>query len=358
MSRFFAAILFIVCIVIIFPSCRPKDLEGAFVHYNQGRYDQAFPLAKTSTEMYPDNPEAWYLLGNLYAKKDSVEKMIYAFEKSLSIDNSFKIQIEDERMQLYAKKYNNAASMFNAYMNNPDKTSGQAIKDMETSIRNFKESHMLHPTFQAFNLASQGLVILGRTEDALKSYQELVELYPDTSSSWVSLGRYYFENKDYKTAAEQFIKATEIDPDNAESYVFLAHSYDYLSDFTNAEKAYQKAIELDSEDSAVFFNLGLLYYKTAGDEGLTKEEIEEKYNKAVEYLGKSIELNPDYVTSFQLKGNSELLLKRDEEARKTLEEGVERFPDDKELWNQLATCYARLGIKDKANEADARASQL
>ena len=41
-------------------SCRPPELEGAVVHYNAGRNDQALTLAQEATEKYPDNPEAWF----------------------------------------------------------------------------------------------------------------------------------------------------------------------------------------------------------------------------------------------------------------------------------------------------------
>ena len=58
--------------------CRPKDLEGAFVHYNASRYDEALVLAEKVTKEIPTNPEGWFLLGKLYGQKDRIgDKISY-----------------------------------------------------------------------------------------------------------------------------------------------------------------------------------------------------------------------------------------------------------------------------------------
>lgn len=353
-------VIFSITIIItsVFSSCRPKDLEGAFVHYNQNRIDQAFPLAKRSTQMYPENSEAWYLLGVIYSKKDSVEQMVNAFNKSLKIENTYKNQIEAEKMQLYAKKYNTGAAKFNAYMSNEDRKSAEAITDIELSIRSFQESYLLSPTFQAVNLASQGLLLLGKNDEAKKVLIGLTEDYPDTSSSWVALGKYYFAEEDYNNAKEHFQKATEMNPNSIEAFILLAQAYDFMDDYINAEVSYSKAISLDSTDSAVLFNLGLLHYKIASLKELTSEEKNQRYSLAVDNFGKSIKLNPDFINSYQLKGNAELLLRRFEDAKNTLEQGIGRYPNDKQMWDDLSICYANLGNKIKAEEAAARAGQL
>ena len=66
-------------------SCRPPELEGAFVDYKAKRLDNALKLAIEATEKYPTNPEAPYLLGKIYGEKEMYSEMVEAFDKSTKI---------------------------------------------------------------------------------------------------------------------------------------------------------------------------------------------------------------------------------------------------------------------------------
>jgi integrase len=93
----------------------------------------------------------------------------------------------------------------------------------------------------------------------------------------------------------------------------------------------------------------------------TKPAATTKQNKlslAIEFFAKSIEINPDFKSSYQLKGNAELLIEKHAEARATLEAGVDMFPEDRQMWEDLAKSYAFLNEKEKADAAFKRADEL
>ena len=92
----------------------------------------------------------------------------------------------------------------------------------------------------------------------------------------------------------------------------------------------------------------------------TKDEAEKNsdFEQAIEYFALSIQYNEDFLSSYQLKGNAELLLKKYDEAKETLETGTEKFPEDYQMWNDLSICYALLNETVKAKEAEARAEAL
>ncbi|KAA3609844.1 MAG: hypothetical protein D8M58_08635 [Calditrichaeota bacterium] len=338
--------------------CRPKDLEGAFVHYGANRYDEALVLAEKVTKEIPTNPEGWFLLGKLYGQKDRIADMVMAFDKSLEIAPTHKADIEIEKQSYFAKKFNSGANLYNKYLGFEDRTSEEAIAKMENSIKSFSDANTIKVDYKAIDLSATGYKLLGRNDDALKSYSMLTETFPDSSKAWLALGKYHYDEKDYTTAVKSFEKSTELDDKNSESLTYLAQSYDFLEMPDKAIPAYKKAIEANDDDAAIPFNLGLLLYKAAVEKGVPLVTKKEKLNMAIEFFTKSIELNPDFISSYQLKGNSELLIEKYADARMTLEEGVNMFPEDGQMWEDLAKSYALLGEKEKANEAYKRADEL
>jgi len=350
-------IFFSLSVLFLAAACNPPDLEGALLHVKNERWDDALILAEKVTKEHPTNSEGWYTLGYVYGKKDRIEDMLKAYEQCKSIDKTHDQQIEAEKFDYYAKKFNSGASKYNAFLKQENPESEEALAIMEESIKNFNESNMLNPSFRAVVLAAQAYNQINRKEDALKSYKSLTETYPDSSSAWLNLGRYYYNNKEYEEAITNFEKATDIDSSDSEAYVLLAQSYDFLDKKEEAVPYYKIAVSLNEEDSAVSFNLGLLYYKLAIG---SKDEAQknESFESAIEYFDLSIIYNEEFMSSYQLKGNAELLLKKYEEAKETLEIGIEKFPEDYQMWNDLAICYALLNETDKANEAQARADSL
>ena len=83
-------------------------------------------------------------------------------------------------------------------------------------------------------------------------------------------------------------------------------------------------------------------------QGFTEKELitvdEPKY-----ILDKSIETQKKLITGF--KGDERCNQKKWEEASLNLKRLVESDPTDREAWGYLAIAYARLGKKDKAEEA-------
>ena len=89
MKKFFmAALLIVFYLSFTLMSCRPPWLEGAIVHLNAGRDDQAYNLLAEGTQKEPGNAEGWYYLGKMQGKKGMVQEMLESFSKSLKLDTS------------------------------------------------------------------------------------------------------------------------------------------------------------------------------------------------------------------------------------------------------------------------------
>ena len=81
-------------------------------------------------------------------------------------------------------------------------------------------------------------------------------------------------------------------------------------------------------------------------------------DEAIFYFQKAREVDPEIKEVYGLLGT--LLLQREqyEEAKIVLEKGVELFPDSPTIWQNLSFMYAKMGEKEKAEEAYEKSKQL
>lgn len=358
MKKYLTLISLTLIMAFALSSCRPKDLEGAFVHFNQKRFDQAHELALATTKQYPQNPEGWYLLGVLEGKKDNIPAMVAAFDKSLEISGQFKAKIDNEKHNYYASSFNKAVTGFNTFIKSENKEDSKVIEGLENSIVNFQNSNLIKQNYKAVDLLGQSYILLNKTDKAEEAYKLLTKNYPDTATSHFSLGKFYYGSKKYNDALTSFKKASELDASNAEVLTFTAQTYDVLEMPDKAIPYYKKAIEANTTDAAIPFNLGLLLYKAAAEPEVDENTKKEKLGMSIEFFTKAIELNPDYKHSYVLKGNAQLLLGNFGAAKETLEVGVEKFPEDAQMWEDLAKSYSNLSETEKAKAAFKKADAL
>ncbi|MBD3224412.1 MAG: tetratricopeptide repeat protein [Caldithrix sp.] len=348
-----------VLIVSILSSCRPPELEGAFVDYGAGRIDKALELAKEATEKYPANPEAPFLLGKIYADKEQYDKMVEAFDESLNRGDAHKKEIQDLKNYHFQALFNEGAKKYNAYTKLEDRTSEKATKTLESAIDKFQNALLIKEDYKANELTAFCYTLLDKKEKALPHYKNMTEVQPDTAHAWISLANYYYNNSEYDKSNKNLKKAIEIDPDNEEAIALLAQTYDMQDQRDQAIKYYSKAIEVNPDEKAYPFNLGLLYIKaTSSDTTLDQETKTDYYKQASKNFGKVTELDPEMKDPFKLKAQAEIQLKKFEEGLETANRALEYFPEDGELWFLKSVCLSNLNQKDDAEEAYERAKQL
>lgn len=361
MKRFLFLTLIIVLTIGLLTSCRPPELEGAFVDFNAGRIDSALELAIKAAEKYPTNSEAWFLLGKIYAKKDSVKKMVDAFDKSLAIDNKFEAEITNLKNLTFQNTFNRGVNAFNKYIKIEDKTSEEAKKTIDAAIKNFKLAALVKDDYQTHELIARSYTFLDDIDNAGKYFKKLTEIEPDSAKGWIALGNYYFENNEPEKAIETYRQALEIEPANEVAITNMALSYDKMKDYENALKTYEQAMEVIPEEKAFPFNLGLIYYNMSADTletKLTKEQRMEYLEDALQYFNRALELDPEMKDAYRAKSDILIELKRFEEGKEVAKIGTEKYPEDVGLWFNLFKCYSHLGNVQKANETAEKINEL
>ncbi len=353
-------ILLIVPILILalLSSCRPPELEGAFVDFNAGRFDNALKLAEEATQKYPDNAEAWFLLGKIYAKKERFKEMRHAFDKSLSLSKQFEPQIKNLTMYHFQNLFNRGVSNYNAFVKMEDRQSEKAKKLLENAVNSFRMANIVKPDYRAIDLMALSYSLGGMKDSALVYYNKLVEMAPDSADAYVKLGRFLLVNQDYEGSIKALEQALKLDPKNAEAIQIIAEAYDFADQAENAIKMYEEAIKYNPDEKAYPYNLGRLYFKLAMKDGIDENTRNAYLQKCADAFGKVIELDPTMKEPYDFKSNAEITLKKYDEALATLKQAIEHFPDNGTFWFNLGVVYARLNKNDEAKKAFARAKEL
>jgi tetratricopeptide (TPR) repeat protein len=85
---------------------------------------------------------------------------------------------------------------------------------------------------------------LGRNDEAVAIYQELLEIKED-HDTLLMLGTLYAQNKDYEKAQKMLNRLIEIEGDSYQAHYSLARLYRQLQYFDKASASYEKALELN-----------------------------------------------------------------------------------------------------------------
>ncbi|NOX90833.1 MAG: tetratricopeptide repeat protein [Calditrichaeota bacterium] len=353
-------VLFIIPILVLsfLTSCRPPELEGAFVDYNAGRFDNALKLAQEATQKYPDNAEAWFLLGEIYGKKERYLEMKRAFDKSLKLSNVFADKIKAAKIYYYQNLFNRGVNNYNTFTKMEDRTTDEAKKQLKKAIEYFKLANIVQTDYKSIDLVALSYTLIGEKDSALVYYTKLTEMAPDSADGYIKLGRYELINSDYDKAIKALEKALSIDPSNPEAIQIIAEAYDRAGMADKAIKSYQKAMEVNKEEKAFPFNLGLLYFKLSSKEGIDENLKNEYLQKCIEAFSRVIELDPSMKEPYDFKSNCEILLKKYDEALVTLKQAVERFPDNGPFWYNLGVVYSHLNNVKEATNAFKKAEEL
>jgi tetratricopeptide (TPR) repeat protein len=372
MRKLLILAVFFIFIVFLLTSCRPPELEGAYVDYNAKRMDSALELAKEATEKYPTNAEAPYLLGRIYGEKGMYKEMVESFNKSLNISTQYEKDIKESKNYYFQTEYKTAYDSYVSYQNTAGDTSEKAIKILDSAIEHAENASVIKPNdYSSVKLIGLAANYKNDLQLAEEKFKMLTTMKPDTVDGWFGLGRLYYNQGDYHKAIEYNKKANEIDNTYVPALELIAFSYENLKDTTNTIKAYKAAIEADPNNISYLFNLGLVYNKLAASCDKNSAKYKENYANAEVYFSRAIDLNPDELEDFQrslydsnleilfsLKCVAQIQQRKFEEAAQTARDGIDYFPGSADLYEYLAISLSNLGKTKEAEAANEKSKQL
>lgn len=190
--------------------------------------------------------------------------------------------------------------------------------------------------FSKVNLVSRlGLSYagFGRLETALGYLEQIPELDADTR---FQLAFIQFQQKDYEDAQKNFERLRDTNPDYSTLYPYLTEIYEHDGNLAQALRTAQEGLAVDE------FNTSL-YEKAAGLSGKCGNP-----DKALEYLKKAVEIDPDDLTLVVELSTLLTDLGRHEENVSLVSRYLEDDEVDSQLYWNLGRSYAALDRYDDA----------
>jgi len=172
-------------------------------------------------------------------------------------------------------------------------------------------------------------------ENAIDSYQKVVDIDSTYTGAWYNLGNIYFRQGKTKQAIKMYHREQSVTP-ASRNLLQLGRAYNSLGVTDSAKMAYEQAIAMDDSNASAYMWLGQLYE----DQG----ELE----KALQYSRKGLALHPNRL-SYQFIVASQLVqANRPEEAVPYLTSVAENQPWNYGAHYNLGMAYARIGKEEQA----------
>ena len=374
------------------------EKDNATTHLKKGadyfsaeEYQKARIEFLNATQLAPDNPDAWYQLGETMVRLGNPRDAFQAYTKAeaLAPDNpdillktaSFLIlsdQIapaEDKIEKILASDPENTKALFlKARIMAQKGDMGQAeslfnkIISLEPDHISALEKLAALKTFQKdFNAAEQLLLRAVKVDEAnLASRMILVSFYvkikafdkaeaqliaagrqnPDAVDIPIFLGNFYMRMQNEVDAETAYKRALEMAPDSVKAHVSAARFYDFIDEDDKALAMYNKALELEPDN--------LLLKNTLAQFHFQKGDIP----AAASIVAAVLDSRPGFFPALMLDSELKIYEKNYGAALNQLQALKKERPDTARIYYLQGVCHMGLAENAKAMEALARCVDL
>ena len=207
-------------------------------------------------------------------------------------------------------------------------------------LKTYKQSLAL------LDLLGAALQAMGRFEEAIDSYNQAIQIYPNDPDTHYNIGLAFYNLRQLDSAVNSYKKAIQINPNYVEAYNNLGVA---LKDLKQLEKSIQscvKAIQLKPDYAEAYNNLGAAFQDLS------------RLDEAVKNYNKAIQLKPDYAIAYSSLGVALQKLGRLKEALNNHNKAIQLNPNYAEAYGNRGSTLKGLGRIDEAVRNYDKAIQL
>lgn len=308
---------------VIFAGCSQQEEKAPVDIGNTG--DPSIDQLTQQIAQTPEDAQLYALRGELFYEQDNYDQAIADLKQAVSLDST------------QAPYYHVLAD---AYLDNV--RSREALETMELAAERFpdrlptllklSEFQLILTKYEdsmrtidrvlrqdpqnadAYFMFGLNFKEVGDTARAINSFKKSVEIEPELTDAWISLGQLYAAMDD-PIAESYFDNAIQTEPENPLTWHAKA---DYLSDKEDLQGAidiYQKIMTIDPQYEEAYFNAGLLY--------LDLDSIPQAYHQ----FNLAINVYPVHIRAYYYRGLASEMMGNTEQAKRDYEQALRLAPD-------------------------------
>lgn len=352
----------------LYPNHAPAhhDIGGAYYQY--GDNDKALVHYEKAVELDPDNADFQKSLADFYySVAGRVDDALATYFKVIDLQpDNVKALLMVGHLSVALKNFDDAAEHYQRVLE--IEPWNQDADMLLEKIQNRHKRDAKPITVEEQYTAIQKMINAGRTDDAIRALETLLEGHPDFALAHNDLGVLYYQQGDKDKALNSYEAAARLEPGNTTFQKNLADYY-YVEQgrVEDALQKYVKALENDPEDAEVLLILGhicVALHKFEDAEGfynrlLAVEPWNAEARANLDKLAKrpaaaaTITSPEDEYEKIRVQMNS-----GDGEALYQLEDLLLAHPQFGPAHNDLGVLYYNQGDKEKALDHYEQAARL
>ncbi|MCZ6818207.1 MAG: tetratricopeptide repeat protein [Calditrichaeota bacterium] len=341
------------------------NVSGAKLYIQQNNLEEAIRvLQKEIDDVNPNNEDAWYLLGYIYAREKKYDAMLEAFNKAVELKPKFQekgVKIgKDSGSRFHSKHgvdailqvvwsdaFNSGVKRFNDAVNAIDDES--RAQNFDKAVASFQAAASILPdSTLAYRNWAAALMNAGRTEDSVEPLKRALAANPNDAEVMTMLAQVYMNTRQDSLAVPLLADLWESGRHTEEVADGLSRAYVRMGKVAEAKAIYKEAIESNPDNFNFRYNYGTILLEAKDYDGaieqLTKayeiepESADINYNLGAAYLnrgvGKREALPEDSEDTPQMEDF--------ERAFPYLEKSVKMNPNDEAVWYTLGRIAGQL----------------
>ena len=376
-SKLLVVTFLMLSLVFVGYQCGSTEITSAKLYRSQKNWDKAIEVLQKEIAKNPQSAEGYYLLGDTYRGLGDLDKMLENFNSSLKINNTFEKDINNVKYTAWAAAINKGSALFQraGKVTDPD-----SIKlYLDKAKVELKSATVIEPdSALGYQYLAYAYLQNGENTNAIQPLQKLIdinkeldgykflgEIYNANASILKNDGKEAEAKTEYNKSIEILEKGLLVHPNNEDLLIALSSAYLGADRGNEALDKYKKLAEAKPNDESILYNYGVLLLGV------------EDYAGAETQFKRAIEIKPDYDNAIYnlgvtyLKWGSYLNKKADEEGKVSdeykakyqdalpyLEKAVQMPDANAQTWELLGRVYSVLGMNDDANNAFKKADEL
>ena len=225
----------------------------------------------------------------------------------------------------------------------------------DRAIAHFTKAIELNPDFaNAFHSRAYAYYSIDDYPRAIADYTQAIQLNPDFAFAFHSRANAYYEMADYPRAITDYTQAIQLHPDSPYSYFGRGAAYSKLGNRRLADDDYAMAKFL--EDGSVGDLADFFYNRGLNDLDSLSGNV--RYDRAIAYFTKAVELNPDFAAAFHRRAYAYYEIADYTCAIADYTQAIKLNPDSPHSYWGRGAAYGKLGNRTLADDDYAMAELL
>ena len=203
---------------------------------------------------------------------------------------------------------------------------------------------------ETYKLLALSSYMLQRLDDFQTGMEKALALNPADGGAHYHLGRFFYEQKQYREALNRFNKATELDPENQKAYYFRGLCRQASGDEEGAAGDFRKSIELIERAKInygwPFADLGELFI------------LRGEFEKGLSWIYRATRNDPTLPYTHFAYARALLRKETSPEIEGSLQKAIKLDPGYAQAYYLLARYYSKTGDKERAKSTFEKFEQL